>query len=357
MKFKKNEFVVLGNRSGDFTDDSSLWGDISMINCKSYTKFDISFQLFKHLSKNKSDLIHVHGLWSFNGAVALIISLICGNKIILSPHGMLDPWALKQSTFKKRLVNLIFGKRLIFNSSCIHALCKSELDSIRALGYKNPVAIIPNGIDLPHLDSSRKRTKLSKRKQLVFLGRIHRKKGISELLESWNRLSNRYGQNFEWELVIAGWDDDDLADTINDFSDSNKTIKYIGPVFGEHKQELLESSDAFVLPSYSEGLPMSILEAWSYSVPVIMTDFCNLPEGFAHNAALRIEPNVNSIVSGLERLINMASSDLRQIGLNGRSLVEKDFTWDKVASDMISVYKWSLDKDSIPPSCIDIVKE
>ena len=95
---------------------------------------------------------------------------------------------------------------------------------------------------------------------------------------------------------------------------------------------------------------MSVLEAWSYRLPVVMTDFCNLPEGFSANAAIRVAPDGESIFQGLEQLAGMPDAELQTMGSNGRKLVEEKFTWPRIAQDMKAVYEWCLGGDK--PACL-----
>jgi poly(glycerol-phosphate) alpha-glucosyltransferase len=125
----------------------------------------------------------------------------------------------------------------------------------------------------------------------------------------------------------------------------------VGPKFGEEKEALLRSVDAFILPSFSEGLPMSVLEAWSYGLPVIMTPQCNIPVGFDLAAAIQIDPEVDSIAEGLLRFFAMSEGEQKAMGLRGRRLVEERFTWKKIAEDMCNVYRWVRDGDT-PPDCV-----
>ncbi len=104
----------------------------------------------------------------------------------------------------------------------------------------------------------------------------------------------------------------------------------------------MRSVDAFILPSFSEGLPMSVLEAWAYELPVVMTPFCNLPEGFDAGAAILIQPDRSSIREGLLSLFEYSDVDLKTMGQKGRSLVASKFTWPTIAADMKSVYAWCL---------------
>jgi poly(glycerol-phosphate) alpha-glucosyltransferase len=122
-------------------------------------------------------------------------------------------------------------------------------------------------------------------------------------------------------------------------------VVFFGPAFGEEKEALLRSADAFILPSFSEGLPMSVLEAWSYGLPVVMTPECNLPEGFACDAALEIRSGEGSQGSdfsfqhGLRALLEMSGAQRGSMGMRGRRLVEDRFTWPKVAAQMKALYE------------------
>ena len=126
----------------------------------------------------------------------------------------------------------------------------------------------------------------------------------------------------------------------------------MGPAFGATKDALLRRADAFILPSFSEGLPVAVVEAWAYQLPALMTDHCNLPEGFAADAAIRIGTDVDSIADGLMQLIRSPTSDLRSLGDNGRALVERQFTWPTVAEEMVKVYEWVLGGGEAP-GCVE----
>jgi poly(glycerol-phosphate) alpha-glucosyltransferase len=132
-------------------------------------------------------------------------------------------------------------------------------------------------------------------------------------------------------------------------------VVFRGPVYGAEKKALLSLADAFILPSMSEGLPMAILEAWSYRIPVLMTDECNLPEGFARGAAFRIGKDPRDIVPGLEFLFSSGASTLHQMGNKGRELVSEKFSWPRIAHSMRGVYEWILGGGTAP-DCVQIQK-
>jgi poly(glycerol-phosphate) alpha-glucosyltransferase len=219
------------------------------------------------------------------------------------------------------------------------------------------------------------------RKTLLYLGRIHPKKGLVNLLKAWaavQRTEDGGQRPEEWVLVIAGWEEGGhevelkrlatelgipWADVRADKAESRTptsvlgspaSVLFRGPQFGDDKAACYQACDAFILPSFSEGLPMVILEAWAYAKPVLMTPQCNLPAGFAAGAALRLEPSAESIAQAIEELLCTPHSALRNMGENGRKLVLDRFTWARVASEMKAVYDWVLGAGPMPACVLTI---
>ena len=222
-----------------------------------------------------------------------------------------------------------------------------------------PLVIIPNGIDLPRTDKpcpvAPWHSQVQGRKVLLFLGRLHIKKGLDELVTAVANLKKSDPSwSKEWLVVIAGWGIDGYPENVaRAVSDAglDESIFMAGPVFGDIKRACMQHATAFILPSHSEGLPMSILEAWSYGLPVVMTDACNLPEGFAADAAIHITTEPTNIQQGLKRLTQENQLSLQAMGQRGRALVERSFTWDSVAERCDHVYRWCLGGGT-PPECI-----
>lgn len=354
--------------------DIKEWAKIPISLYSCVGPLNSSWKLRRLLHSLPADILHVHGIWLDRQWAALQWQRKTGKPVVISPHGMLDPWAVQNSLWKKKIVGKLFANESLEKATCIHALCQAEVDSIRGYGLTNPIAIIPNGVFLPELHSTFNNGKknTNNKKRLLYLGRIHPKKGLSELLQAWKVLLKRQPSLIKpWQLIFAGWDDGghlqglqkqalDLGISWADLSEqdlycedgltSDAKLLFCGPVFGEKKDTLLRSVDAFILPSFSEGLPMSILEAWSYRLPVLMTEFCNIPEGFKAGAAIQIAPDPESIAKGLDQLIDLSGSDLYSIGSSGRRLVEQKFQWENIAQDMKSVYEWCLGGNK--PDCL-----
>lgn len=317
-----------------------------------------SRRLRRALMQHNGEVIHTHGIFKHTSADVHVTSRRQNIPYVVAPHGMLDPWALGQSPSKKRIASYWFENAHLRDAKCFHALCRSEAADIRRLGYSQPIFVIPNGIDLPQpadsVVSRRLRRPVSSplpelRRTLLFLGRIHPKKGLQELLQAWQQWQNDGIDDVrKSRLLIAGWDDGGFESGLRSWvADHGLTdsIEFIGPVVGEAKTRLLATANGFILPSLSEGLPMSILEAWSFRLPVIMTDHCHLPEGFQSDAAIHIEPTRDSIAVGLRHWGNSTDLELQRIGDNGRALVAQSFTWEQVATKYIAMYEWMLGGD------------
>jgi poly(glycerol-phosphate) alpha-glucosyltransferase len=162
---------------------------------------------------------------------------------------------------------------------------------------------------------------------------------LAELVAAWGKVSSNV--RAKWHLKIVGWDEMGMRKNLLEHAQStgiSGDITFSGPVYGEEKNALFRQADAFILPSYSEGLPMAVLEAWSYALPVFMTQGCNMPEGFAANAAIEIMTQPTSIADLLEKEL-LCRKKLCSIGQNGRGLVERDFSWDTVAKAMLELYR------------------
>lgn len=301
------------------------------------------------LKSTMPDIQHVHGIWMYHSLVNHRTARKENTPYVISPRGMLDSWALSHAKWKKKIAEFSFERKHLQGAGCIHALCDSEAESIRRFGLKNPICVIPNGVTLFDLPTER-RSNLDTR-TLLFLGRIHPKKGLVNLLEAFGKLSKKGEASIaRWRLVIAGWDQDHQATLESLASDLGigDRIEFVGPKFGEEKEKILAECDAFVLPSHSEGLPMSVLESWSNAKPVLMTTACNIPEGSQKNAAIVVQPTVNDLAGGLNRLFPMSEEALLEMGENGRQLCETKFNWKLVSSQMLDVYRWLKGESDAP---------
>jgi len=263
----------------------------------------------------------------------------------------LDSWALQNARWKKRIAAALYENQHLRGASCLRALSEAEARSIRAYGLRNPICVIPNGIDLPDLRESDPKTQSENRKTLLYLGRLHRKKNLANLIRAWNKTFNSQGRNSDsWVLAIAGWDQGGYESELKGIADGDSVV-FLGPQFGAEKSECYRTCDAFILPSLSEGLPTTVLEAWSYAKPVLMTAECNLPEGFSAKAAVRIGSGSDEIAAGLKHLVEMSDDDRAAMGARGRNLIATKFCWPRIGEQVRTICEWVLGSGA-PPETI-----
>ncbi len=359
--YSKFNLEIFGLEDENTYQDLAGWGSVpvNVYHVRGPKFMGYSPKLVRSMNTALLDLLHVHGLWAYPSRASSQWAKHGKKPYLITPHGMLDPWALQNSAWKKRLAGALYENTHLRGAACLHALCESEALAMRNYGLINPICIIPNGIDLPSVSAPKKPAWKSSlpmgAKVILYLGRLHSKKGLVNLLNAWalTRKQNTTSSN-EWILVIAGWDQLGHENQLKAQSEElgiQNSIRFIGPQYNTDKYSSYYHADAFILPSFSEGVPMVILEAWSHGLPVLMTPECNLPEGFKVGAALKIETNPDSIAQGLDALFSMSEHERYALGIRGKKLVEERFTWPKVASEMSSVYEWMLGGCS-PPSCI-----
>jgi poly(glycerol-phosphate) alpha-glucosyltransferase len=330
--------------------DLPAWEDLPIHLFRSQP-FLYSVQARNAILQSETDILHVHGLWRYPHAFMDTWKKRTGKPVIVTPHGMLDPYIIQQQgKIKQCLGKALFARRAFNAAGCYHALCKQELEDIRAYGLTQPIAIIPNGINLPNEMPKYSRT--DAKKHLLYLGRLHQKKGLDLLLEAFAAIKMEKPEIIkDWIVDIVGWDHEGFLRKLQQIVQKHQLEKHIvfhGGVFGKDKERMYATSDAYILPSHGEGLPMTVLEAWAYRLPVVMTPFCNLPEGFEHEAAIRINDNIPSIKEGLMQLCTMTDEERIRMGIRGYQLAAQEFTWNASAEKMKQLYQWILEEGEKP---------
>ena len=301
------------------------------------------------------DILSTHGLWKYCSIASLRWHRRMARAYIVHPHGMLESWALQNAKWKKRIAGLLYENQHLRGAACLRALGEAEAQSIRAYGVRSPICVIPNGVDLPDLSETaalRAQPLAEGRKMLLYLGRLHPKKNVANLIRAWKQILNSHAlARASWVLAIAGWSQGGYEAQLRQLTTELgllTSVIFLGARFGTEKNECYRACAAFIMPSLSEGLPMTVLEAWAYAKPVLLTPECNLPEGFAAGAALQIGTGPGQIAAGIKRLIEMSGDDRQAIGNRGRDLVATKFSWPRIGEQMRSVYEWSLGAGPTP---------
>jgi glycosyltransferase involved in cell wall biosynthesis len=343
------------------TEDRAQWEDLSVrLAAPKYASFRYAPELSRQLASLTPDLVHTHGIWTYLSVATVRWSKSNGSvtprPYVVSTHGMLDPWALHNSRWKKIVAAFVFERRHLENAACIHAFNQAEAAAIRKFGLRNPICVIPNGVEVDASNAADRTppwdaNMVGGRKVLLYLGRLHPKKGLSILLRGWKEASKR---EKGWLLVIAGWDQGGHRGELEQLARELKitdSVQFAGPLFGEERETAYQNANAFILPSLSEGQPLVVLEAWSHARAVLMTPECNLPEGFEKGAAVRINATVEGVAEGLGTLFALEEPDLQGMGRRGRDLVIANFSWPQIAAQMFAVYNWLLGH-STAPDCV-----
>ena len=307
------------------------------------------------VNRSDAEIIHSHGLWMWSDLVAARAARKGGAAHLVSPHGMLEPWAMANSARKKQAMWRLFQGRALQNARCLHALCDAERDSMRTLGLQNPVAVIPNGVnlrdfaDLPAPDEFEAAfPHVKDRRVLLFMARLHPKKGLVPLLQAWKIVAREFP---DWALVIAGPDENghraQLEQIVAAESLENHVI-FTGMLDGRAKKAALARAQAFVLPSQSEGFSIAILEAMACALPILLTPECHFPDAVAAGAALQSPPNARDLARQLRVLLQQSDAQRAQMGRCGRALVERKYRWQDVAGQWKQLYLWCQNQGNAP---------
>jgi poly(glycerol-phosphate) alpha-glucosyltransferase len=270
--------------------------------------------------------------------------------LVVSIHGMIEPWAQKNSKWKKRAAWFAYQSENLKQAGCIIVASQTEAGYVHDCKVTTPIAVIPNGVDLAgetNTGPAWQNALGAERRVLLFLGRIHPKKGVFELVRAWAQFVNSYPDRARnWSLVVTGWDDGGhdgkLRALAHTLGLSAPTFHMTGPLFGPDRDAALAHAHAFVLPSHSEGMPLAALEAMATGLPLLLTVACNLPQVTEAGAGLRIGPTVNGICDGIVRLAALTGEQHADMAHRAKELAQQVFTWPRAARDTARVYSWLL---------------
>jgi glycosyltransferase involved in cell wall biosynthesis len=295
-----------------------------------------------------AEVVHNHGLWLMPNVYAGWEAARARKPLVVSPRGMLSQTALAFSRFKKRAFWQLLQGPVVRASACLHATSESEYQDIRAFGLANPVAIIANGIDLPEPLKEPNTTGLRER-VVLSLGRIHPKKGLEGLVRAWAQVEL---PNPDWQLLIVGpaegGHDKELRTLAASLGLGRVSIE--GPLYGCSKLAAYRDADLFVLPTLNENFGITVSESLAAGTPVISTKgapWCGLD---GEGCGWWIDHGVEPLAKALGRAMAMPRAELRAMGARGHAWMQRNFSWDRVACEMLEMYAWLSRGQSPPPS-------
>jgi glycosyltransferase involved in cell wall biosynthesis len=294
----------------------------------------------------KVDVVHDHGLWLMPNVEAGRAALRARKPFIVTPHGMLSSTALSFSRLKKRVVWALLQGDVVRRAACIHVSSEQEYNEVRDFGLQNPVAIIRSGIDIPELDN-RSTTRTDAGRVVLSLGRIHPKKGLDRLVRAWAMVEVTHPN---WCLRIVGPDELGHTGELVALAGELKTqrVSIEGPVVGDAKIAAYREADLFVLPTLNENFAITVAEALAVGTPVIATKGAPWHGLECEGCGWWIDHGVAPLVATLAEAMDMERGVLRAKGAKGRAWMKRDFSWDRVAHDMLNVYGWLSSGGEVP---------
>ncbi len=310
---------------------------------------EMSRWLRAETTEGRVDVMHSHGMWQMNAVYPGWAAKGCDTKLVVSPRGAFSTWAMSHGSRSKRIFWPLLQRPALAQAACFHATAESEYEDIRRLGFEQPVAIIPNGIDVPELVPKAPRHV----RTLLFLGRIHPKKGIDVLLNAWAVVMDRFP---DWQLLVVGPDSGYGANGryLEEMSGlavklKLKRVKFSDALYGPGKLSAYREADLFVLPTHSENFGLTVAEALAAGTPAVVTKGAPWQGLQTFDSGWWIDFGIDALAASLGEAMAESPTELARRGVNGREWMIREFSWHNLGEKMDQTYRWLLKGDRHPP--------
>jgi glycosyltransferase involved in cell wall biosynthesis len=288
------------------------------------------------------DILHDNGIWLLHNHGFAAFAEKHGIPRVISTRGMLEPWAISHKGLKKKIAWRLYQRRDLKQALCHIATGEAEARSLQDLGLGVPIAIVPNGVDVPEerpfsSSESEKACRNGRKRTALFLGRIYPIKGLPLLIQAWAQV-----RPDGWLLRIAGPDEAghqkqlERAVTAAGLGD---VVFFTGPVEPQMKTPAFLDADLFILPTHSESFGMVVAEALAHGLPVLTTTAAPWSILRERGCGWSVDATLDGITKGLCQATGLDSEALRDMGKKGRALVVEKFSWKRIADLMLSTYQ------------------
>jgi len=315
------------------------------------SKYGLVKNLFSSIQHNieQFDIIHQHGIWMPMSLYSKRLRQKVKIQGVVQPHGYLEPFQLNISKYKKLLAYNLFEKSNLKSANALVACAYDEAYKLKKLFPKKNIAVVPNGISSDFFNAKYQKDSLKEKQKMLFLSQIIPIKGLERLF----RVIASIGINkfINWELTIAGYEDKKHTIFLKNLAKELGLINFVsfvGPKVGEEKVRIFDNADLFILPTYNENYGIVVAEALARKVPVLTTQGTPWSELNTNNCGLWVENNEKGIRNGLLQVLEMTRSDLKNMGIQGRTLVEEKYLWSKITLKTIEFYEWVLNGGAKP---------
>lgn len=294
-----------------------------------------TWQTNSKLLTSNFELIHIHALWS----PILHRTFVWARKnkipIVLSPHGMLAPWAMRHKWWKKCVPWHLYQRRDLLRVDMFHATSKQEGTWIRELGFTQPITVVPLGTKLPDL-----RPLAAKQdKVLLFVGRIYPVKALDRLIQAFAEVS--FEVRREWRLRLVGPDQAGHRKSLELLVKSlglGNCVEFAGPKFDEELNAEYDACDCLALVSHTENLGATVVDAMAHGKPVITSVNTPWREVSERGCGWWVSNEPRELAEALAEMMALTDDERRHMGACARKLVEEKYTWDSAVREMEKGY-------------------
>ena len=293
-------------------------------------------------------VLHDHGLWRATNRAMAAVARAKSVPLVVSPRGMLQEWAREHRGARKRVAWALYARRDLASVRALHATSASEARTLLALGLRVPVVLVPNGVAMPERVASADHDRATRR--LLFLGRLAPIKGLTTLVEAW-RMARPSG----WTLTLAGPDEDGYAASVRRaIADAGvaESVTLTGGVRDADKWALISAHDAVVLPSHSESFGVAVAEGLAAGRPAITTTGTPWQSLVDARCGWWVSPDARSLADAIRALAATSGTERDAMGRAGRALVERAYSWARVAEQLTAVYEWAARGGAPPDSLV-----
>lgn len=345
MVEKKNFLVSIYSKRLLKTHLIQINGKISKIidSYKNKFFFLISLKTLKNKTETKIKnyhFIHIHGLWD---PFIFFVAKIASKNLIpyaINTHGMLEKWSLEEKAIKKKIAWYFYQKKILLNAYSIIVASRKEFSAVKSLGFKSNVDYIPYIIRQSKYVSSIK--KKNDEVNFLFLSRLHKKKGIEDLIDAFSEI-----KNLNWNLKIvgsSGYKNHDYENKLKlkvNYYKLEKKIKFFGNLNGKKKNQMYKSSDILILPTYSENFGLVVAEALNFSIPVITTNKTPWVD-LNNKGCWIIKPGIKPLVSIIIKILKMKKKKIESMGKKGKIYISKNYNNSKTINKLAKLYSSSV---------------